>query len=102
MFTMTNTANQNTPMEIIITLLRILFGILVGFAGCIALLNAPYQLLNVSFRFTDGGPFILVSVILGSLMLWGAWRLIRGRRVDSSLASRVTELSSRRDVFTLA
>ena len=73
-------------MKIIITLLRILLGILVGFAGCIALLNAPYQLLNANFRFTSGGPFIVVSLILGGLMLWGAWRLIRGRRVDSPVA----------------
>ena len=73
-------------MKIIITLLRIVLGILVGFVGCIALLNAPYQLLNVTFRFADGAPFILVSLILGGLMLWGAWRLIRGSRVDSSVA----------------
>ena len=73
-------------MKIIITLLRILLGILVGFAGCIALLNAPYQLLNANFRVTSGGPFILVSLILGSLMLWGAWRLIRGPRVHSPAA----------------
>ena len=73
-------------MKIIITLLRILLGILVGFAGCIALLNAPYQLLNANFRVTSGGPFILVSLILGSLMLWGAWRLIRGTRVHSPAA----------------
>jgi len=73
-------------MKIIITVLRVLFGILVGFAGCIALLNAPYQLLNVNFRFTDSGPFILVSLIVGGLMIWGAWRLIRGRRVHSPAA----------------
>ena len=73
-------------MKIIITLLRILLGILLGFAGCIALLNAPYQLLNANFRVTSGGPFILVSLILGSLMLWGAWRLIRGPRVHSPAA----------------
>jgi len=58
-------------MKIIITLPRVLSGILVGFAGCIALLNAPYQLLNVNFRFTTGGPFILLSLILGTLLLWG-------------------------------
>jgi hypothetical protein len=73
-------------MKIIITLLRILLGILVGFVGCIALLNAPYQLLNANFGFTDGGPFILVSLIVGGLMIWGAWRLIRGRRVESPAA----------------
>ena len=73
-------------MKIIITLLRILFGILLGFAGCIALLNAPYQVLNVNFRFTDSGPSILVSLIVGGLMIWGAWRLIRGRRVQSPAA----------------
>jgi hypothetical protein len=70
-------------MKIIITLPRVLSGILVGFAGCIALLNAPYQLLNVNFRFTSGGPFILLSLILGTLLLWGAWRLIRGRPLGS-------------------
>ena len=73
-------------MKTIITLLRILFGILVGFVGCIALLNAPYQLLNANFRFTSGGPFILVSLIIGGLMIWGAWRLIRGSRVHSPAA----------------
>jgi hypothetical protein len=73
-------------MKTIITLLRILFGILVGFAGCIALLNAPYQLLNANFKLANGGPFILVSLIVGGLLLWGAWRLIRGRRVDSPAA----------------
>ena len=73
-------------MKIIIALLRLLFGIIIGFAGCIALLNVPYQLLNVNFRFTSGGPFILVSLILGGLMLWCAWRLIRVRRIDSSAA----------------
>jgi hypothetical protein len=67
-------------MKIIIQLLRILLGILLGLAGCIALLNAPYQLLNTKFRVADDGPFILVSLILGSLILWGAWRLIRGPR----------------------
>jgi hypothetical protein len=73
-------------MKNIITLLRILFGVVVGFAGCIALLNAPYQLLNANFRFTDGGPFILVSLIVGGLMVWGAWRLIRGPRAHSPAA----------------
>ncbi len=73
-------------MKTIIKLLRILFGILIGFVGCIALLNAPYQLANANFRFTDGGPFVLVSLALGSLMLWGAWRLIRGSRVHSPAA----------------
>jgi len=71
-------------MNIIMTLLRIVFGILVGLAGCIALLNAPYQLLNANFTFSNEGPFIMVSVVIGSFMLWGAWRLIRGRRVRSS------------------
>ena len=70
-------------MKIIITVIRVLLGILVGFAGCIALLNAPYQLLNVNFRFSNSGPFILVSLLAGILMLWGAWRLIRGRRVPA-------------------
>jgi hypothetical protein len=69
-------------MKIILTLLRIVFGILMGLAGCIVLLNAPYQLLNANFKVTSGGPFILLSLILGSLMLWGAWRLIRGPRVQ--------------------
>jgi hypothetical protein len=73
-------------MKTIITLLRILFGILVGFIGCIALLNAPYQLLNANFTFTSGGPFILLSLILGSLMVWGAWHLIRGARVPPPAA----------------
>ena len=70
-------------MKIIIKLLRILLGILVGFAGCVALLNAPYQLLNANFRFTTSGPFILASLIVGSLLVWGAWRLFRGPRVHS-------------------
>ena len=74
-------------MKIIITLLRILLGILVGFVGCIALLIALWQLANINFRWTDGGPLVLVSLILGSLMLWGAWRLIRGPRVESPAAS---------------
>ena len=73
-------------MKIIITFLRVLCGIVIGFAGCVALLNAPYQLLNVNFRFTDSGPFILVSLIAGSLMLWVAWRLIRGRRAHRPVA----------------
>ena len=73
-------------MKIIIAMLRILLGILVGCAGCFALLNAPYQLLNANFTFTGGGPFILVSLAFGSLMLWGAWRLIRGPRVRASVA----------------
>jgi hypothetical protein len=74
-------------MKTIVTLLRILFGVLVGFVGCIALLNAPYQLLNTNFRFTSGGPFILVSLIVGGLMIWGAWRLIRGPRIHSPAVS---------------
>ena len=78
-----NERNERTSMKTIITLLRILFGILVGFVGCIALLNAPYQLLNANFSFANGGPFILISLIVGGLLLWGAWRLIRGHRVDS-------------------
>jgi len=86
---MTTQPTENTPMKIVITVIRILLGILVGLAGCIALLTAPYQLLNSNFRFTDGGPFILVSIILGSLMLWGAWQLIRGRRVDASGFSKL-------------
>ena len=73
-------------MKTIITLLRMLFGILVGLAGCLALLNAPYQLLNANFRLADGGPFVLLSLIVGGLMLWGAWRLICGPRVDSPAA----------------
>lgn len=73
-------------MKAIITLLRILLGVLVGLLGCIALLNAPYQLLNANFRIANGGPLILVSLTLGSLMVWSAWRLIRGRRIDSPAA----------------
>jgi len=67
-------------MKIIIRLLLILCGILLGFIGCIVLLNAPYQLLNANFKFGDGGPMILLSLLLGTLMLWAAWRLIRGPR----------------------
>lgn len=73
-------------MKTVITILRILLGILVGSLGCIALLNALYQILNTNFRATDGGPIILVSLIIGGLMACGAWRLIRGRRVDSPTA----------------
>jgi hypothetical protein len=85
-FDSNNATNEHTSMKTIITLLRILFGILVGFIGCIALLNAPYQLLNANFTFTSGGPFILLSIILGSLMVWGAWHLIRGARVPPPAA----------------
>jgi len=77
-------------MQTIVTLLRIVAGILVGFLGCIALLNAPWQLANVNFSFANGGPIILISLALGSAMLWIAWRLIRGRRIhtpDSPVAS---------------
>jgi hypothetical protein len=73
-------------MKIIITLLRIVLGILLGCLGSVVLLNAPYQLLNTNFRFTDGGPLILVSLMVGGLMVWAAWRLIRGRRIDSPAA----------------
>jgi hypothetical protein len=70
-------------MKSFIQLLRIVFGILLGLAGCIALLTAPYQLLNRNFTFSEGGLFILLSLIHGGLMLWGAWRLIRGPRVHA-------------------
>jgi len=64
-----------------------MFGILIGFGGCVALINAPYQLLNADFRFTDSGPFIVFSLIAGSLMLWAARRLlIRGRRAHGPAA----------------
>jgi len=67
-------------MKIIIRLLLILCGLLLGLIGCIVLLNAPYQLLNANFTFTNGGSMILLSLLLGTLMLWAAWRLIRGPR----------------------
>jgi len=75
-------------MKTIITLLRILLGILAGFVGCIALLNAPYQLLNANLRIANGGPLILISLTLGSLMVWAAWRLIRGRCETSKPAAQ--------------
>ena len=34
----------------------------------------------------DNGLLFFLSLILGSLMLWGAWRLIRGPRVKSPVA----------------
>jgi hypothetical protein len=78
---MTNPADPNTSMKAVLTVLRILLGILVGLAGGIFLLNAAYQPLNINFRFADGGPFMLVSLLIGSVMVWVAWRLVRGRRV---------------------
>jgi hypothetical protein len=69
-------------MKFILTLLRMLAGIVIGFVGCIALLNAPYQLLNINFRFADSGPFVVASFVAGALLLWGGWRLLRGRRVQ--------------------
>jgi hypothetical protein len=63
-----------------------LFVILVGLAGCMALLNVPYELLNENFTVATGGPFILVSLIVGTLMFWGAWRPLRRRRVESPTA----------------
>jgi hypothetical protein len=73
-------------MNTIVALLRILFGILVGFIGCIVLLVAPYQLADSNFRFANNGLLFFLSPILGSLMLWGAWGLIRGSRVTSPVA----------------
>ncbi len=73
-------------MNTIIALLRILFGILVGFIGSIVLLVAPYQLADINFSFANNGLLFFLSLILGSLMLWGAWRLIRGPRVTSPAA----------------
>lgn len=64
-------------MKTVVTLLRIVLGIVVGFAGLVALSNAPYQLLNVNFRLTSGGPLILASLLIGGFMVWCAWRLIR-------------------------
>jgi hypothetical protein len=72
-------------MNTIIALLRILFGILLGIIGCIVLLFAPWQVADINFSFASNGPSFFISVILGALMLCGSWRLIRGRRVDSTV-----------------
>lgn len=63
-------------MNVLLTLLRVLFGAALGFLGCLALLNAPYQLLNKDFKLVNGGPLVALSLLLGGLLIWAAWRLI--------------------------
>ena len=70
-------------MNTIITLLRIICGILIGFVGCMALLIATYRLANVNFRFANEGPLCFISLAFGTVLLWIAWRLIRGPRVHA-------------------
>jgi hypothetical protein len=60
---MKNATDQTSLMQTVLTVLRFLLGIIAGLIGFMFLLNAPYQLLNANFRFADGGPFIIVSVI---------------------------------------
>jgi hypothetical protein len=62
-------------------------GILVGFVGGVALLNAPYQFANVNFSFASSGLVIFISLVFGSGMLWIAWRLIGGRCVHTPVAN---------------
>lgn len=73
-------------MNTLLSLLRILLGIFVGFAGCLVLLVALYQTAHIRFRFADNGLLFVISLALGGLMLWGAWRLIRVRRTHSLAA----------------
>ena len=75
-------------MNIIMTLLRIICGILIAIVGCIALLIAGYQLANLNFRFANEGPVVLFGLAFGTGLFWVAWRLIRGRRVHSSITQR--------------
>ena len=74
-------AGGNSPSQnAFVKIFRILLGILVAFVGGIVVLYALYLPANVNFRSADGGPFVLLTLTLGFLLLWGAWRLIRGGR----------------------
>lgn len=64
-------------MKIVVTILRFLLALLMGFIGCIVLLMAPYQMANINFTWADGGPFVFITLVLGTLILWATWRLLR-------------------------
>lgn len=63
-------------MKTLISILRIMAGILVGFAGIFALLVSAYQVADMNFRFVNGGPFFFICLLLGIALLWLAWRLV--------------------------
>ena len=73
-------------MKEILAILRVLLGILAGLVGAVFLLNAPYQLANAKFSWSSGGMIMIVSLLAGAAMVWGAWRLIRGPRSRSPAA----------------